>query len=52
MHKAVLLISAFYGVKSKKDGELINAKLVHEVNENYLANVQMASNKKKPTHAP
>jgi len=48
LHKAVLLISAFYGVKSKKDGEMINAKLVHEVNENYLANAQMASNKKKP----
>jgi len=40
LKKAVTLINTFYGVKLK-DGKMINERLVHECNENYLANLQL-----------
>ena len=39
LHKASLILGAYYGVKSTIDGKMINERLVHEINENYLANV-------------
>ena len=38
LQSASNLISAYYSIKSKVDGKMINEKLVHEVNENFLAN--------------
>lgn len=39
LHKASLILGAYYGIKSTLDGKMINERLVHEINENYLANV-------------
>ncbi|CDW88943.1 UNKNOWN [Stylonychia lemnae] len=46
LQKASSLISDYYGIKSKIDGKMIDEKLVNEVNENLLANIQLQQNKK------
>eukprot|EP00347_Sterkiella_histriomuscorum_P016768 403351926 len=46
LQKAMTLVSAYYGLKSSKDGKMIDEKLVHEVNENYLANCQKLQSSK------
>jgi hypothetical protein len=39
LQKASLILGAYYGIKSTLDGKMINERLVHELNDNYLANV-------------
>lgn len=46
LHKASLILAGYYGVKDSS-GAMLGASLVHEVNENYLANVQLIEGKVK-----
>ena len=39
LKKASLIFASYYGLKSLFDGKMINERLVHECNENYLANL-------------
>ena len=39
LKKASLLFASYYGLKSTIDGKMINERLVHQCNENYLANL-------------
>ena len=39
LKKASMIFGSYYGLKSPTDGKMINERLVHECNENYLANL-------------
>ncbi len=39
LEKTIGVIEAYYGIKCPSDGEMVNARLVAEVKENYLANL-------------